>query len=231
MATMNVSLPDPMRDWVDAQVKSGAWANASDYVRDLIRHDQERHHALKAAIAEGLASGAAPRERLRRGSGMGKHMLLKPIVLALVAFSSQALAGDRREIWSISEGAPHKAGIFCEECGDMAFSHATVTCETAQQGVLGKTRLYMLDYVCIPSKNCRPSLVVNGIRFSVPALQDEDDEGIFFVISQSAKLWQVLKRAESLRLLEPNGKSYDYTKPGLTEAFSTVLETCPQPQH
>ena len=40
--TMNVSLPEPMRAWVDSRVESGAYANASDYVRDLIRHDQEQ---------------------------------------------------------------------------------------------------------------------------------------------------------------------------------------------
>ncbi len=57
MATMNVSLPDPMRDWVETQVKGGVYANASDYIRDLIRHDQQRHQELKAAIAEGLQSG------------------------------------------------------------------------------------------------------------------------------------------------------------------------------
>ena len=42
MATMNISLPDPMKDWVNAQTESGRYANASDYVRDLIRQDQER---------------------------------------------------------------------------------------------------------------------------------------------------------------------------------------------
>lgn len=42
MATMNVSLPDPMKDWVEAQAASGRYSNASDYVRDLIRRDQER---------------------------------------------------------------------------------------------------------------------------------------------------------------------------------------------
>ncbi|MBF0168281.1 MAG: type II toxin-antitoxin system ParD family antitoxin [Alphaproteobacteria bacterium] len=62
MATMNVSLPDPMRDWVETQVKGGVYANASDYIRDLIRHDQQRNQALKAAIAEGLASGRSTKK-------------------------------------------------------------------------------------------------------------------------------------------------------------------------
>ena len=42
MATMNVSLPAPMKDWVEAQAKTGRYSNASDYVRDLIRRDQAR---------------------------------------------------------------------------------------------------------------------------------------------------------------------------------------------
>ncbi|MBI1985591.1 MAG: type II toxin-antitoxin system ParD family antitoxin [Rhodospirillales bacterium] len=62
MATMNVSLPDPMREWVDAQVKGGEYANASDYIRDLIRHDQERRQALESAIRDGLESGRSRRK-------------------------------------------------------------------------------------------------------------------------------------------------------------------------
>ncbi len=62
MATMNVSLPDPMKDWVEGQTKTGRYSNASDYVRDLIRRDQERQMAvaeLQALVDEGLASGPA----------------------------------------------------------------------------------------------------------------------------------------------------------------------------
>lgn len=62
MATMNVSLPDPMREWVDSQVKGGEYANASDYIRDLIRHDQARRQALRTAIQEGFESGRSPRK-------------------------------------------------------------------------------------------------------------------------------------------------------------------------
>lgn len=62
MATMNVSLPDQMREWVEAQVEGGQYANASDYIRDLIRHDQRRTQALEAAIAEGLESGRSSRK-------------------------------------------------------------------------------------------------------------------------------------------------------------------------
>ncbi|MEX2524143.1 MAG: type II toxin-antitoxin system ParD family antitoxin [Gammaproteobacteria bacterium] len=64
MATMNVSLPDPMREWVEAQVESGLYSNASDYVRDLIRRDQEykdKHKALLNALEAGEKSGASKR--------------------------------------------------------------------------------------------------------------------------------------------------------------------------
>jgi antitoxin ParD1/3/4 len=62
MATMNVSLPDPMKHWVEAQARTGRYSNASDYVRDLIRRDQERAARtaqMQALIAEGLDSGVA----------------------------------------------------------------------------------------------------------------------------------------------------------------------------
>lgn len=62
MATMNISLPDAMKAWVDAQAKSGRYATASDYMQELIRRDQERTNkiaAMQARVAEGLDSGPA----------------------------------------------------------------------------------------------------------------------------------------------------------------------------
>jgi len=59
---MNISLPDPMKSWVENQSRSGRYANSSDYVRDLIRRDRQRAEAravLQGAIDEGLASGPA----------------------------------------------------------------------------------------------------------------------------------------------------------------------------
>jgi antitoxin ParD1/3/4 len=60
MATMNVSLPDPMKAWVEQQAQSGRYSNASDYVRDLIRRDQERGEKIarmQQFVTEGLESG------------------------------------------------------------------------------------------------------------------------------------------------------------------------------
>lgn len=64
MATMNVSLPSPMKDWVENQARSGRYSNASDYVRDLIRRDQERAAELaklQRLITEGIESGVSGR--------------------------------------------------------------------------------------------------------------------------------------------------------------------------
>jgi antitoxin ParD1/3/4 len=62
MATMNVSLPETMKAWVEAQTRSGRYSNASDYVRDLVRRDQERAQKiaeLQALISAGIDSGVS----------------------------------------------------------------------------------------------------------------------------------------------------------------------------
>jgi antitoxin ParD1/3/4 len=61
MATMNISLPEPLKDWVEAQIKTGRYANSSDYVRDLIRRDQEGKDALIDALEAGVTSGRSER--------------------------------------------------------------------------------------------------------------------------------------------------------------------------
>jgi antitoxin ParD1/3/4 len=66
MAAMNVSLPDPMKDWVEAQARTGRYSNASDDVRDLIRRDQERNAKLaelQALVTEGIESGISTRSK------------------------------------------------------------------------------------------------------------------------------------------------------------------------
>lgn len=60
MKTMNISLPDQMKDWVEARIGEGSYASASDYVRDLIRKDRdyrEKREALLQALIEGEESG------------------------------------------------------------------------------------------------------------------------------------------------------------------------------
>jgi antitoxin ParD1/3/4 len=53
-----------MKDWVEEQTKGGRYGNASDYIRDLIRRDQDRHSAvaeLQRLIDEGMESGESGR--------------------------------------------------------------------------------------------------------------------------------------------------------------------------
>lgn len=67
MATMTVSLPDPMKEWVEAQIRSGDYASASDYVRDLVRRDRARKGGeftldeLRRLVADSKASGVGDR--------------------------------------------------------------------------------------------------------------------------------------------------------------------------
>lgn len=64
MATMNISLPDQMKAWVEEQTKDGRYANSSDVVRDLIRREQikaEKIANMQRLIDEGRASGISDR--------------------------------------------------------------------------------------------------------------------------------------------------------------------------
>lgn len=74
MPTRNVSLPEALDTFVDTTIKSGRYESASEVVRAALRlleleekENQEKFVWLKAAIAEGIASGVAPdgsRERV-----------------------------------------------------------------------------------------------------------------------------------------------------------------------
>lgn len=55
MSTMNISLPDAMKAFVDEQVSERGYGTSSEYVRELIRRDQDRQH-LRGLLLEGAAS-------------------------------------------------------------------------------------------------------------------------------------------------------------------------------
>lgn len=59
MSTMNVSLPEELRAYVDAQVEGGRYGSTSEYVRELIRHDQDRQH-LRSLLEDGARSTPGP---------------------------------------------------------------------------------------------------------------------------------------------------------------------------
>jgi antitoxin ParD1/3/4 len=58
MSTMNVSLPQALKSFVDEQVNSRGYGTSSEYVRELIRKDQDRQR-LRALLLAGAASAPA----------------------------------------------------------------------------------------------------------------------------------------------------------------------------
>lgn len=60
MATMNISLPDEMKAFIEAQIAKEGYASASEYLRALIRDAQKRQakQELEAKLLEGLQSPA-----------------------------------------------------------------------------------------------------------------------------------------------------------------------------
>ena len=61
MQTMNISLPDPMKQFVEQQVNAGGYSSASEYVRELVRADQKlkAKQQLEETLLEALNSGEA----------------------------------------------------------------------------------------------------------------------------------------------------------------------------
>lgn len=59
MQSMNISLPDPMKQYVEEQVSTGAYSSASEYVRELVRADQKRRDKdqLEQLLLNALNSG------------------------------------------------------------------------------------------------------------------------------------------------------------------------------
>ena len=86
MQTMNISLPDPMKQFVEDQVTAGAYSSASEYVRELVRADQKRHgkeqleHVLLSAINSGDPIEVTPeminevRQRLQARAAQRKRV-------------------------------------------------------------------------------------------------------------------------------------------------------------
>jgi antitoxin ParD1/3/4 len=67
MPSMSVSLSDKMRGFIKSRVEGGDYHNESEYIRDLVRRDQERlvnEDALERALVEGAASGVSSRSVL-----------------------------------------------------------------------------------------------------------------------------------------------------------------------
>jgi antitoxin ParD1/3/4 len=78
--TMSFALPEAMRDYVDQRVRSGQYGNTSEYLRELIRRDQEAlaKTRLRELIAEGLSSGPGRMLTPRRAAQLKKQALGDP---------------------------------------------------------------------------------------------------------------------------------------------------------
>ena len=59
MTTLNISLPESMREFIDQQIDQGGYSTASEYIRHLIRQDQEKAEKkqIEKLLLEGLNSG------------------------------------------------------------------------------------------------------------------------------------------------------------------------------
>ena len=85
MATMTISLPDPMREFVESEVTTGNYGSASELFRELLRERQKRksQERLETLLLEGLESGSpievtqeyldARRQALREKLEKGKN--------------------------------------------------------------------------------------------------------------------------------------------------------------
>lgn len=60
MSTMNISLPDSLKAFVDQQVSERGYGTSSEYVRELIRRDQDRLQLRKLLLAGASSAPTAP---------------------------------------------------------------------------------------------------------------------------------------------------------------------------
>jgi antitoxin ParD1/3/4 len=75
--TMSFALPHALRSYVDQRVRSGQFGNTSEYLRELIRRDQEEQakKRLRELIEEGLNSGAGQVLTPQRAARLKKQAL------------------------------------------------------------------------------------------------------------------------------------------------------------
>ena len=60
MSTMNISLPDSLKSFVDEQVQERGYGTSSEYVRELLRKEQDRLHLRGLLLAGAASAPAAP---------------------------------------------------------------------------------------------------------------------------------------------------------------------------
>ncbi|MEP7246405.1 MAG: ribbon-helix-helix domain-containing protein [Gammaproteobacteria bacterium] len=60
MSTMNISLPGSLKDFVDEQVEQRGYGTSSEYLRELIRKDQDRLRLRELLLAGGSSAQTKP---------------------------------------------------------------------------------------------------------------------------------------------------------------------------
>jgi antitoxin ParD1/3/4 len=75
--TMSFALPEALREYVDQRVRTGQYGNTSEYLRELIRRDQEEQakKRLRELIEEGLRSGPGRALTSKRAAQLKKQAL------------------------------------------------------------------------------------------------------------------------------------------------------------
>ncbi len=101
MSTMNISLPDSLKSFVDEQVAKGGYGTSSEYVRELIRNEQDRQRLRDLLLAGATSPPAGPADvplpEYRRGEGRA----------GFIEALEQAYAHIGRHRNAIAAGHPH----------------------------------------------------------------------------------------------------------------------------
>jgi len=79
MQGMNISIPDPLKEFVDSQIASGRYGSVSEYVRELIREDERRkaQPRLEGMLLEGL--NAPAKEMTKKDRDILKKQVLEQL--------------------------------------------------------------------------------------------------------------------------------------------------------
>jgi len=78
MTTMNISLPDALKEYVDQRVSASGYGTASEYVRELIRRDRDRGYLRNLLLegAESVVTGEADADYIESLRGGIRQRLL-----------------------------------------------------------------------------------------------------------------------------------------------------------
>ena len=77
MSTMNISLPDSLKSFVDEQVANRGFGTSSEYLRELIRKDQDRLNLRGLLLAGGNSKSTAPADAAYF-AGLREHVNRRP---------------------------------------------------------------------------------------------------------------------------------------------------------